>query len=49
MMCAIWRTQQLQYYLGEAGFEVHKWHYNEQTLESEASSPQEDEKRSYAN
>ena len=34
--------------IGEAGFELHKWHSNEQTLESEASSEQEDEKQSYA-
>ena len=33
---------------GEAGSELHKWHSNEQTLESEASSLQEDEKRSCA-
>ena len=35
---------------GEAGFELHKWHSNEQTLESEANSEQEDEKEdeSYA-
>ena len=29
---------------GEAGFELHKWHSNEQTLESEANGEQEDEK-----
>ena len=36
--------------VGEAGFELHKWHSNEQTLESEANSEQEDEKEdeSYA-
>ena len=28
---------------GEAGFELHKWHSNDQTLESEANSVQEDE------
>ena len=33
---------------GEAGFEFHKWHSNEQTLESEANSEQEDEEKSYA-
>ena len=33
---------------GEAGFELHKWNSNEQTLESKASSEQEDEKQSYA-
>ena len=35
---------------GEAGFELQKWHSNEQTLESEANSEQEDEKEdeSYA-
>ena len=35
---------------GEAGFELHKWHSNEQTLESETNSEQEDEKddESYA-
>ena len=38
----------MQYYFGEAGFELHKWHSNEQTLESEASSLQEDEKQSCA-
>ena len=43
-----WRTWLLQYYFGEAGFELHKWYSKEQTLESEASSQQEDEKRSYA-
>ena len=48
MICAIWRTWLLQYYFGEAGFELHKWYSNEQTLEFEASSLQEDEKRSYA-
>ena len=33
---------------GEAGFELHKWHSNEQTFESGANSEQEDEKQSYA-
>ena len=35
---------------GEAGFELHKWHSNEPTLESEKNSEQEDEKddESYA-
>ena len=33
---------------GEAGFELHKGHSNKQTLESKASSEQEDKKQSYA-
>lgn len=47
MMCAILRTRLLHAIFGEAGFELHKWHCNEQTLESEANSEQEDEKQKY--
>ena len=48
MMCAILITRLLHAIFGEAGFELHKWHCNEQTLESEANSEQEDEKQIHA-